>query len=60
MKRNSFLLCILTLFATMAAKAEDFKFTEGKWSVTYSDTLKGLTIEYDGRTLFKNAYASVV
>ncbi|MBQ7361221.1 MAG: hypothetical protein IJW68_01830 [Bacteroidaceae bacterium] len=60
MKRNSFLLCILTLVATMAAKAEDFKFTEGKWSVTYSDTLKGLTIEYDGRTLFKNAYASVV
>ena len=54
-----FVLCLMTLVATIAAKAEDFRLTEGKWTVTYSDTVKGLTIDYDGRRLLNNAYASV-
>ena len=57
--RLQFFLCIMAIFTAIAAKAEDFSLTEGKWSVTYSDQVKGLTIAYDGTTLFNNAYASV-
>ena len=50
---------LLALLCHTAIIAEDFSLTEGKWSVTYSDNVKGLTIAYNGTTLFNNAYASV-
>ncbi len=58
MKRLVFML--LQAFVCQATvTAEDFSLTEGKWSVTYSDNVKGLTIAYNGTVLFNNAYASV-
>lgn len=57
--RNIFIALLLAFVCQTAVKAEDFTLTEGKWCVTYSDQVKGLTIAYDGTTLFNNAYASV-
>lgn len=53
------LLCMLAMVIAVAVKAEDFTLTEGKWTVTYSDSVKGLAIGYNGKPLLNNAYASV-
>lgn len=56
---RSLLLCMLAMVIAVAVKAEDFTLTEGKWTVTYSDSVKGLAIGYNGKPLLNNAYASV-
>lgn len=56
---RSLLLCMLAMVIAVAVKAEDFTLTEGKWTVTYSNSVKGLAIGYNGKTLLNNAYASV-
>ena len=53
------LLALLMAFVChVTVSAEDFTLNEGLWSVSYSDQVKGLTIEYDGVVLFNRAYAS--
>lgn len=44
---------------TIAAKAENYTLTEGKWTITYDESVKGLAIDYNGKRLFNNAYASI-
>lgn len=59
MKKLSFLLCLVAMLFAIVSKAENFSIAEGKWSVIYNDSVKRLTIGYDGKPLFNNAYASV-
>ncbi len=53
------LLIVIATMTTIAAKAENYTITEGKWTITYDETVKGLTIDYNGKRLFNNAYASI-
>lgn len=55
----SLILFAIAAMTTIAAKAENFTITEGKWAITYDDSEKGLAIDYDGRRIFNNTYASI-
>ena len=61
MKKNilSLLIIAFATMTTIVAKGENYKLTEGKWCVTYSDSARGLAIDYNGRRLFNRVYASV-
>ena len=43
----------------ITAKAESFTISEGKWTISYNESEKGLSIDYNGTRLFSKAYASV-
>ena len=59
-KQIIFLIAIvIATMTTIAAKAENFTITEGKWVITYDESVKGLAIDYNGKRLFNNAYASI-
>ncbi len=55
----SCLSIIIAAMTTIVAKAENYTLNEGKWTVTYNEAEKGLSIDYNGTRLFSKAYASV-
>ena len=61
MKKHTIFILII-LIATMipaALKAENFTFKEGRWTVSYNESEKGVSIDYDSTRIFSKAYASV-
>ena len=56
---TTFIAIVIAAMTTIVAKAENFTLTEGKWVITYDESVKGLAIDYDGRRIFNNAYASI-
>ena len=56
---TTILLFAIATMATIATKAENYTLTEGKWTVTYSDSVRGITIDYNGKRLLNKVYASV-
>lgn len=55
----SLFIIVIAAMTTIAAKAENFTIKEGKWTIIYDESEKGLAIDYDGRRIFNNAYASI-
>lgn len=61
MKKHT-IFTLIILIATMmpaALKAENFTFEEGRWKVSYNESEKGVSIDYDSTRIFSKAYASV-
>lgn len=61
MKKHT-IFTLIILIATMipaALKAENFTFKEGRWTVSYNESEKGVSIDYDSTRIFSKAYASV-
>ena len=61
MKKHT-IFTLIILIATMipaALKAENFTFKEGRWKISYNESEKGVSIDYDSTRIFSKAYASV-
>ena len=61
MKKHTILTLIILIATLIPAtlKAENFTLTEGRWTISYNESEKGVSIDYDGERIFSKAYASV-